>query len=115
MESTERQSSAPEGRLRFLYYTLGLTPPVEHSRWVREDIRTRGWLLRRAAQNVVGVLLGLMLLDLMIEDAAPGLLFGAAIGSALGFLIQTTLLADYVRRRTLAYHERRWAEQAPSS
>ena len=113
IETADGRASAPAGRHKFLYYALGLTPPVEHAQWVRDDISTSAWLFRNAAQNAICVLLGLTLLDLIVQDPPRLIWAGAVIGSLVGVLIQTTLLRGYVRRRTLAHHEKRWAEQRP--
>ncbi len=104
----------PSDKEKFLYYTLGLTPRVEAREWVEHDLGTMGWRWRRAAQIVVGSLLGLALGVRLIGISAPGriithpVFIGGVIGALIGALLQATVMADYIRRRNLAYYRKRW-------
>ena len=101
---------APSGRDKALYYALGLTPPVRHADWVRRDVGSTSWHIRRAIQWTVGALLGVLIATLLFGPR-PALIAGTIIGSIIGFIIQLTLMQDYVRRRTLDYYEKRWNKQ----
>ena len=105
----------PTGREKFLYYTLGLTPPAISREWVERDVQTTGWLLRRALTIWISTVIGALLIALLLAgpvaargyDLVPGII-GACIGGFIGGILQATVLADYIRRRTLSYYRRKW-------
>lgn len=104
----------PRTKEKFLYYTLGLTPPVEARAWVERDLETTAWRWRRAAQLLVGSLLGLALGARLIGESVPGgivthpVFIGGAIGACIAALLQATVMAGHIRRRNLAYYRKRW-------
>lgn len=102
--------TAPTGRKKILYYILGLTPSVEHAEWVRNDVASDQWLVRRAVQVFAGLMLG-MLIGATIFGYRPGLIVGAILGSVIGSLIMVVFKPDFLRRRTLVYYEKRWEKQ----
>ncbi len=48
------------------------------------------------------------LIDVWLFDAHPSFVIGAVIGGVIAGLLQMTVLADFLRRRSLRYYERRW-------
>ena len=104
------QAGRPRGREAFLYYTLGLTPSVEHADWVRRDVASTAWQVRRALQGTAGLILGVLIAAALV-GLRPGLMAGSIIGAIIAFGIQVLFMGDYVRRRTMSYYERRWSKQ----
>ena len=49
----------PTAREKFLYYTLGITPPAISREWVERDINSAGWQVRRFLQVWIGMAFGL--------------------------------------------------------
>jgi hypothetical protein len=103
---------------RFKYYTLGLTPPAVSREWVERDIASSGYLLRRALTIWVSTVLGAVLISLLLAGPASARgydmrwsIIGVCIGGFIGGVLQATVLADYIRRRTLTYYRKRWDRQ----
>lgn len=99
--------SEPRTSQKVLYYTLGVALPAEARDWVERDINTRAFVIRRAAVMIVAILVG-FLIGVWLFEAHPSILIGAFIGASLVGFLQMTVLADYVRRRSLRYYERKW-------
>ena len=109
----------PTARQKVLYYSLGLTPPADSRDWVERDIHSAGWQIRRVLQVCVGVTTGAIvavLLSGMLPPTGRGVavedtLIRAAIAGLILGILQATIMADYFRRRTLAYHDKKWTRQ----
>lgn len=109
----------PTPSQKLLYYTLGLTPSVVSRQWVERDLQTVGWRIRLLAQYWIGSVVGIAIIAGLVGALSPGpwhalikgSVIGMAIGGFIGGLLRATVLANYVRRRTLAYYEKRWARQ----
>ena len=102
--------SEPDTKQKLAYYVLGLTPPVEHADWVRKDVDSSAWLVRRSLQVLAGLMLGFGIAAAFF-GYQPGLFIGAIIGGIIGSLIQVLFMSDYLRRRTHRYYEKKWAKQ----
>lgn len=108
----------PTGWEKFKYYTLGLMPPAVSREWVERDVQTNGWLLRRALTIWISTWLGAVLFALLIDgpasargyDVGPSII-GVCIGGFIGGILQVTVLASYIRRRTMSYYEKKWDRQ----
>ena len=100
----------PSPRQKFLYYTLGLTPPVSSREWVEQDVASMGFIIRRALQLLVGLVIGFSISTALIGGSGWTIL-GGFIGGLIGALVQMTFLAGYVRRRTLSYYRKKWDRQ----
>ena len=102
--------SEPDTKQKVAYYVLGLTPPVEHADWVRADVDSTAWLVRRSLQLLAGLVLGLAIAATLF-GYRPGLFIGGIIGGIIGSLIQVLFMRGYLRRRTHGYYEKKWAKQ----
>lgn len=100
----------PSGRQRFLYLTLGLTPPAATREWVEHDIASTGFMVRRALQVLFGLVLGFSISTLLL-GGSWWMVLGGFLGGLIVALLQATVLAGYVRRRTLRYYEAKWDRQ----
>lgn len=108
----------PTGWQRFRYYTLGLTPSVASREWVEHDVQSSEWLLRRALTIWISTWLGAVLFAWLIDGPASARgynvgpsIIGVCIGGFIGGILQITLFAGYIRRRTMAYYEKKWDRQ----
>jgi hypothetical protein len=97
----------PSGSQKFLYYTLGITPPAVTRDWVELDVASTGFIVRRALQVLVGLVIGFSISAALIGGSGWTVL-GGFIGGLIGAFLQATILADYVRRRTLSYYRKKW-------
>lgn len=100
MNPTTEQSVAPTGRHKVLYYVLGLTPPAEHAEWVRRDVASARWLVRRGAGFAVGFLLGGLIVGALL-DSSLEILWGVVVGGVLGSVIQLTVMRASAHARVL--------------
>ena len=80
------------------------------------DLETLGWRIRRALSVTSGILLGFATGALLLtgEPAVTPALKGALIAAPIVFVLQMTIFADYARRRTRHYYERKWEPQVTS-
>ena len=101
------------------YYALGLTPPAVSREWVERDIDTTGWQVRRLLQIWIGTVIGLAIIGPIVvgmslevwKGQLAALMAGALIGGIIVGVLQATVLADYIRRRTLSYYRKKWDTQ----
>ena len=100
----------PSGRQRFLYLVFGLAPPAATREWVEHDIASTGFLVRRALQVLIGLVLGFSI-SVVVLGGSWGIVLGGFLGGLIVALLQMTVLAGYVRRRTLGYYEAKWDRQ----
>lgn len=98
---------APSGRQRFLYLAFGVAPPAATHEWVERDIATGAFLVRRALQLVVGLVLGFWI-SVTLLGGSLWMVFGGFLGGLIVAFFQSTVLAGYVRRRALGYYEKKW-------
>ena len=97
----------PSSREKILYCTLGITPPALSREWVENDVASSGFIIRRALQLLVGLVLGFSISAALI-GGNRWTVVGGFIGGLIGAFLQVTVLAAYVRRRTLSYYRKKW-------
>lgn len=100
----------PKSRQKFLYLTLGLAPPASRREWVEHDIASMGFLLRRALQVLIGLVLGFSISAVLVGGSGS-LVLGGFLGGLFVSVLQMTVFAGYVRRRALRYYEAKWDRQ----
>ena len=101
----------PGGRERFLYFTLGLAPPAATREWVERDIASTGFLVRRSLVLLTAMVIGFSVSATVMGGSAWTVL-GGFIGGLIAAVFQMTVLADYVRKRTLRYYDKKWKRQS---
>jgi hypothetical protein len=90
-----------------MYYLMGVAVDVRFRDWVLRDIESTAWIWRQGLQIGAGLLLGFVMPQ-WIWGGSGSLLTGL-IGAPLIALIVCGLLADFRRRRAVAYYEKKWA------